>query len=105
MPDAERLLMVSQIVHIKRSNGRLLDAVEVQLGIGEPTWGRHYWGGEFIARSTEGFRPSERITLTLANGQAGIAEIRQTEFASRTPETTLVQFVGAGPLSDAPGPG
>ena len=37
--------------------------------------------------------------LTLANGQRGMANISETHFNSRTPEATLIQFMGKGPLA------
>jgi hypothetical protein len=91
--------MDSYVAHIDRPGHQPLDGVEVHLLIREPHFGRRVWRGEFVARSADGFLPRERIRLTLANGRIGVAEIDQTQFEGRTPETTLVQFTGSGPLS------
>ena len=52
-----------------------------------------------MSRTADGFLPSERIWLTLDNGQKGMASISETHFNSRTPDATLIQFVGKGPLA------
>ena len=52
-----------------------------------------------MSRTADGFLPSERIWLTLDNGQRGMANVSETHFNSRTPEATLIQFLGKGPLA------
>jgi hypothetical protein len=84
---------------IERSNRRSVDRVEVQVTVTDSGANRQSWRGEFMSRTVDGFLPSERIWLTLDNGQRGMASISETHFNSRTPEATLIQFVGKGPLA------
>jgi hypothetical protein len=91
--------MPSHFARIERANGRSLDQVQVSVTVAEPGGGRQGWSGEFVSRSADGFQPSERLRLTLDNGQKGTASVSRTRFDSRTPETTLIEFTGAGPLS------
>jgi hypothetical protein len=90
--------MRSYLAHIERSNRRALDDVEVRMTITDLNAGRRSWSGEFTSRSAEGFLPSERLLLTLDNGQKGTATVSETHFDSRTPEVTLIQFLGSGQL-------
>jgi hypothetical protein len=83
---------------IERTNRQALKEVDVRVTISDPTSGRQSWHGEFMSRTADGFLPSERIWLTLDNGQKGMANISETHFNSRTPESTLIQFLGKGPL-------
>ncbi len=91
--------MPSHIAHIARSNRKDLDRVEVQMTISEFSAGRQSWSGEFVSRSADGILPNERLALTLDTGQKGTARVRETRFDSRTPDATLVQFTGTGPLA------
>lgn len=91
--------MASYLALIERSNRKSLPRVQVQVNVTELSAGRHAWSGEFMSRSTDGFLPSERISLTLDNGQKGTASVSETHFDSRTPDATLVQFTGTGPLA------
>ncbi len=91
--------MPSYLAQIERSNRKSLDHIQVQVNITELSTGQHSWRGEFMSRSADGFLPSERISLTLDNGQKGTASVSETRFDSRTPEATLVQFTGTGPLA------
>jgi hypothetical protein len=91
--------MQSLTAIIERSNRKSVDRVEVQVTVTESGSGRQSWRGEFMSRTVDGFLPSERIWLTLDNGQRGMASISETHFNSRTPEATLIQFVGKGPLA------
>jgi hypothetical protein len=91
--------MPSYFARIERANGRSLDQVQVSVTVTDPNVGRQGWSGEFVSRSADGFLPSERFWLTLNNGQKGTASVSRTRFDSRTPETTLIEFTGAGPLS------
>jgi hypothetical protein len=84
---------------IERSNRKALKGVDVQVTVTDSTSGRHSWRGEFMSRTADGFLPSERIWLTLDNGQRGMASVSETHFNSRTPEATLIQFLGKGPLA------
>jgi hypothetical protein len=90
--------MVSYTARIERANGRSLDQVEVSVTVAEPTVGRQAWRGEFVSRSADGFQPSERLWLTLSNGQKGTASVSRTLFDSRTPEKTVIEFTGSGAL-------
>lgn len=84
---------------IERTNRKALKQVDVRVTITDSTSGRQpSWRGEFMSRTADGFLPSERIWLTLDNGQRGMANISETHFNSRTPEATLIQFMGKGPL-------
>jgi len=91
--------MQSQKALIERSNRKALKQVEVRVTVTDSTSGRQSWRGEFMSRTADGFLPSERIWLTLDNGQKGMANISETHFNSRTPEATLIQFMGKGPLA------
>ena len=91
--------MQSLTAIIERSNRKSVDRVEVQVTVTDSGPGRQSWRGEFMSRTVDGFLPSERIWLTLDNGQRGMASISETHFNSRTPEATLIQFVGKGPLA------
>ena len=91
--------MQSLTAIIERSNRKSVDRVDVQVTVTESGAGRQSWRGEFMSRTVDGFLPSERIWLTLDNGQRGMASISETHFNSRTPEATLIQFVGKGPLA------
>jgi hypothetical protein len=91
--------MQSLTAIIERSNRKSVDRVEVQVTVTDSGAGRQSWRGEFMSRTVDGFLPSERIWLTLDNGQRGMASISETHFNSRTPEATLIQFVGKGPLA------
>jgi hypothetical protein len=91
--------MQSLTAIIERSNRRSVDRVDIQVTVTDSGAGRQSWRGEFMSRTVDGFLPSERIWLTLDNGQRGMASISETHFNSRTPEATLIQFVGKGPLA------
>jgi len=91
--------MQSLTAIIERSNRKSVDRVDVQVTVTESGAGRQSWRGEVMSRTVDGFLPSERIWLTLDNGQRGMASISETHFNSRTPEATLIQFVGKGPLA------
>jgi len=91
--------MPSYFARIERANGRSLDQVQVFVTVNEPGGGRQSWGGEFVSQSADGFQPSERFWLTMNNGQKGTASVSRTLFNSRTPETTVIEFTGSGPLS------
>ena len=91
--------MQSLTAIIERSNRKSVDRVDVQVTVTDAGAGRQSWRGEFMSRTVDGFLPSERIWLTLDNGQRGMASISETHFNSRTPEATLIQFVGKGPLA------
>jgi hypothetical protein len=91
--------MTAHIAHIERANRKDLDGVEVQLTVTEAGAGRQAWRGEFVSRSADGFLPNERLSFTLENGQKGPARVHETHFDSRSPDTTLVQFTGTGPLA------
>ena len=84
---------------IERTNRKALKQVDVRVTMTDPTSGRQSWRGEFMSRTADGFLPSERIWLTLDNGQRGMANISETHFNSRTPEATLILFMGKGPLA------
>ena len=84
---------------IERSNRKSVEPVAVQVTVTDAGSGRQSWRGEFMSRTVDGFLPSERIWVTLDNGQRGMASISETHFNSRTPEATLIQFVGKGPLA------
>jgi hypothetical protein len=92
-------MMQSLKALIERSNRKALKAVEVQVVVTDSSSGRQSWHGEFMSRTADGFLPSERIWLTLDNGQRGMANISETHFNSRTPDSTLIQFMGKGPLA------
>ena len=84
---------------IERSNRQALKAVDVRVTVTDSSSGRQSWHGEFMSRTADGFLPSERIWLTLDNGQRGMASVSETHFNSRTPDATLIQFMGKGPLA------
>jgi hypothetical protein len=94
----EGVAMSSYLARIERANGRLLDQVQVRVTVNEPDSGRKSWAGEFVSRSADGFQPSERFSLTLDNGQKGTASVSRTLLDSRTPDTTVIEFTGSGPL-------
>ena len=83
---------------IERSNRKSLEKVDVRVTVTDLSSGRQSWHGEFMSRTVDGFLPSERIWLTLDNGQRGMANISETHFNSRTPDATPIQFLGKGPL-------
>jgi hypothetical protein len=84
---------------IERTNRQALKQVDVQVTVSDAGSGRQSWHGEFMSRTADGFLPSERIWLTLDNGQRGMANVSETHFNSRTPDATLIQFMGKGPLA------
>jgi hypothetical protein len=84
---------------IERSNRQALKQVDVRVTVTDSSSGRQSWRGEFMSRTADGFLPSERIWLTLDNGQRGMANVSETHFNSRTPDATLIQFTGKGPLA------
>jgi hypothetical protein len=91
--------MVAYTAHIERSNRKDLTNVEVQVTITDLSPGRQTWRGAFMSRSVDGILPNERLALTFDTGQKGTARVSETEFDSRTPEATLVHFIGTGPLA------
>ena len=91
--------MQSLTAIIERSNRKSVDRVDIQVTVTDSGAGRQSWRGEFMSRTADGFLPSERIWLILDNGQRGMASISETHFNSRTPQATLIQFVGKGPLA------
>jgi hypothetical protein len=91
--------MTAYMAHIERSNRKDLSNVEVQVTITDLSPGRQSWSGEFTSRSVDGILPNERLALTFDTGQKGNARVSETEFDSRTPDTTLVHFTGTGPLT------
>ena len=91
--------MQSLTAIIERSNRKSVERVDVQVTVTDAGAGRQSWRGEFMSRTVDGFLPSERIWLLLDNGQRGMASISETHFNSRTPEATLIQFIGKGPLA------
>lgn len=90
--------MLSLKANIERSNRKALKQVSVNVTVVDLSSGRQSWHGDFMSRTSDGFLPSERIQLTLDNGQRGTANISETHFNSRTPDATLIHFTGAGPL-------
>jgi hypothetical protein len=90
--------MPSHLALIERSNRKDLNRVEVHLTITELSSGRQTWSGEFLSPSIDGILPNERLSLTLDTGQKGTARVNETRFDSRSPDATLVQFSGTGPL-------
>ena len=84
---------------IERSNRKEMSGVDVQVTVTDSSAGRQSWSGEFMSRSADGILPNERLALTLDNGQRGTARVSETEFNSRTPDTTRVHFGGTGPLT------
>jgi hypothetical protein len=91
--------MSSYVARIERANGRLLDQVEVSVNVTEASSGRQRWSGEFVSRSADGFQPNERFSLTLSTGQKGTANVSRTLLDSRSPDTTVIEFMGSGALS------
>ena len=91
--------MPSYFARVERTNGKSLNQVQVFIRVEERSSGRPAWGGEFSSRSADGFLPSERIELALNNGQKGSANVSRTVLDSRTPDQTLVEFTGSGPLT------
>jgi hypothetical protein len=90
--------MAAYMALIERSNRKDLRNVEVHVTITDLSPGRQSWSGEFMSPSADGILPNERLALTFDTGQKGTARVNETEFDSRTPETTLVHFTGTGPL-------
>ncbi len=90
--------MASHMASIERSNRKELPHVEVQVDLAEPGAGRQSWSGKFLARSVDGILPNERLTFTLDTGQKGTGRVNETEFDSRSPDSTIVHFTGIGPL-------
>jgi hypothetical protein len=94
----KKIFVPSHIALIERSNHKHLKRVEVELTItGTPN--RQSWSGEFMSRSVDGIQPNERLSLTFDTGQKGTARVSETRFDSKTPESTVVQFRGTGPLA------
>ena len=91
--------MTAYMASIERSNRKDLRNVEVEVTIRDLSQGRQAWSGEFMSRSVDGILPNERLAVTLNTGQKGTARVSDTEFDSRTPDTTLVHFTGTGPLT------
>jgi hypothetical protein len=89
----------SHIALIERSNHKHLKRVEVELTITNPSTNRQSWSGEFMSRSVDGILPNERLSVTFDTGQKGMARVSETRFDSRTPDATMVQFRGTGPLA------
>ena len=83
---------------IERSNRKDITNVEVTVTTTDLSSGRQSWSGEFVSRSADGILPNERLALTFDTGQRGTARVSTTLFDSRSPETTVVQFTGTGPL-------
>jgi hypothetical protein len=90
--------MSAHKARIERSNRRPLDHLEVELDIRDAGNGRQSWSGEFTSRSADGIVPDERLSLILDTGEKGTVRVNETRFDSRSPESTLVQFTGIGPL-------
>ena len=90
--------MSSHVALIERSNRKDLSQVEVHLTVTELSAGRQSWSGEFTSRTRDGILPNERLTLTLDNGQKGMARVNETAFDSRSPDATIIHFQGTGPL-------
>ena len=90
--------MSAHKARIERSNRRPLDHLEVELNIRDSGNGRQSWSGEFTSRSADGIVPDERLSLILDTGEKGTVRVNETRFDSRSPESTLVQFTGIGPL-------
>ncbi len=84
---------------IERSNRKSVDRVDVQVTVTDSGAGTPVLARGVHVQNVDGFLPSERIWVTLDNGQRGMASISETHFNSRTPEATLIQFVGKGPLA------
>jgi hypothetical protein len=91
--------MPSYFARVERTHGKSLNQVQVFIRVDEGSSGRPSWSGGFSSRSADGFLPSERIELTLNNGQKGSASVSRTVLDSRTPDETLVEFTGSGPLA------
>jgi hypothetical protein len=91
--------MAAYMARIERSNRKDLEHVAVQVTITDVSAGRQRWSGEFVSRSADGILPNERLALTFDTGQKGSARVSETRFDSRTPEATLIQFTGIGPLA------
>ena len=90
--------MPSHVALIERSNRKDLTHVEVNLTVTEAGAGRQSWSGNFTSRTTDGILPNERLTVTLDNGQKGMARVNETSFDSRLPDATVIHFRGTGPL-------
>jgi hypothetical protein len=91
--------MTAYRARIQRSNRKDLEEVTVEVTITDISAGRQSWSGEFTSRSADGILPNEHLDLTFDTGQKGTASVSETRFNSRTPEATLVHFVGIGPLA------
>jgi hypothetical protein len=90
--------MAAYIATIQRSNRKDLANVEVEVTITDLSPGRQSWSGEFVSRSADGILPNERLALIFETGQKGTARVNETQYDSRKPEATVVQFTGTGPL-------
>jgi hypothetical protein len=91
--------MPSYFARVERTHAKSLNQVQVFITVDEGSSGPSSWSGGFSSRSADGFLPSERIELTLNNGQKGSASVSRTVLDSRTPDQTLVEFTGSGPLA------
>jgi len=91
--------MAAYMARIQRSNRKDLEDVAVEVTITDVSAGRRSWSGEFTSRSADGILPNEFLELTFDTGQKGTASVSETRFNSRTPEATLVHFIGIGPLA------
>ena len=90
--------MAAYMALIERSNRKDLPNVEVQVTITELGPGHQSWSGEFVSRSADAILPNERLAFTFSTGQKGTARVKSTLFYSRTPDTTLVHFIGTSLL-------
>jgi hypothetical protein len=91
--------MTAYTARIERSNRKDLEEVTVDVTITDISTGRQSWRGEFTSRSVDGILPNERLALTFDTGQKGTASVSETSYNSRTPDATLVRFIGIGPLA------
>jgi hypothetical protein len=91
--------MSTYLALIERSNHKDIPNVEVQVTVTDLSPGRQSWRGQFVSRSADGILPNERLALSFDTGQKGTARVSETEFDSRSPETTLVHFTGTSPLT------
>jgi hypothetical protein len=90
--------MASYTASIQRSNKKELQQVEVQVTTTESAGGRISWRGEFMARTTDGIMPDERLALTFDTGYNSTARVTETYFDSRKPDNTKVLIAGTSPL-------
>jgi hypothetical protein len=95
----KKTILPSHIALIERSNHKHLKRVEVELTITGTSPNRQSWSGEFMSRSVDGILPNERLSLTFDTGLKGLARVSETRFDSKTPDATMVQFRGTGPLA------